>query len=119
MPSGMRRFEATTPTVPMKSVRHLNTWLGAAISLFLVFVLPSCWYGQLARTAAATGSANSNSSSNNNEERHEHEDPGEEGKEANVSRAPAPPAPARRAVTTRVAAMGASTLGDSVAPAPH
>lgn len=51
--------------------RNRRTWLSAALALFMVFVLPMCWFGALTRAKALN--IPGPSSSNNNEEREEHE----------------------------------------------
>lgn len=47
-----------------------SRWFGLLLTLFLVLVLPSCWYGTLQR-ALVTSDIPANS---NEEERHEHGD---------------------------------------------
>lgn len=99
--------------------KHLNTWLAALIAGFLVLVLPSCWYGALARAQALN--LQGPSSSNNNEEREEHERGEEEQRQALGTR---PPPPARSSARTSVLRCVAATHTPairvaSVAAVPH
>ncbi len=99
--------------------KHLNTWLAALIAGFLVLVLPSCWYGALARAQALN--VQGPSSSNNNEEREEHERGEETQRQALGTRPPPPARTSARTLAARfVAAQPAPTiLVASLAHVPH
>ena len=100
--------------------KHLPTWLSACLAVFLVLVLPSCWYGALERAAVLTlqGPTNANST----EEREEHQEQDDDERDALGTRPPPPdraperPAPTRIAIVTTSAPLLASA---SVAPVPH
>jgi len=99
--------------------KHLNTWLAALIAVFLVLVLPSCWYGALTRAQAQN--LQGPSTSNSNEEREEHERHDEDERQALGTR---PPPPARQSARTSaprivVAPRAPAILVASVAPVPH
>jgi hypothetical protein len=101
---------------PSPSTR--SPWLSALLALFMVLVLPACWYGALAR-AQSLGIA-APSSSNNNEERDEHEEREIEVADAAGQRPPVPrpePEPAERRHV--VAPALAPTRLASVAPPVH
>lgn len=66
--------------------RTKNPLISGLLALFMVFVIPVCWYGALAR---ADATQNSN---NNNEEREEHEERDEGSARPAFSR-PLPPKP--------------------------
>lgn len=105
---------------PPPSVLRRNShtaWISAAIALFLVLVLPACWYGALTRSFVA-GSAPL--TSNNNEEREEHE----ERKVDELTESSDPPPPPQRTARlirlTRVArVMHSPTVKTSVAAKVH
>jgi hypothetical protein len=101
----------------MSSTSARTAWLSALLALFLVLVLPACWYGALARAQALDRAAPS--SSNNNEEREEHEDHDIELREALGQRPPRSSAP-RRDVSRRAAPpVLEPTRLASVGPAVH
>ena len=79
--------------------RTRSAWIGALLALFMVFVLPACWFGALAR-AQELGMA-APSSSNNNEEREEHEEREIATRDAQGNRPPPPPPVATRAERAR------------------
>jgi len=101
--------------------KQLNHWLAALVAVFLVAVLPWCWYGAQEQAHAQSVPGPSNASSN--EEREEHESHGEQEVEARGTRPPLPPrrgtlarpADSRIVATTR----GPSILVASFAPVPH
>lgn len=99
-----------------------TTWISAFMALFLVTVLPYCFFEARARAQVA-GSTNgpSNGNSNNNEEREEREDR-DEGHVVQVGSRPPPvtPEPPRIQVSTvAVAAPRTSAISRSVAPQLH
>lgn len=95
-----------------------TAWISGVIALFLVLMLPACWYGALSRAYVAGTSAPS--SSNNNEEREEHEERKEEELTAFASPPPPPETAARSFETTRVALVLLNpTVKTSVAPKLH
>jgi hypothetical protein len=49
-----------------------HTWIATLVAVFMVLVLPACWYGALERSNLFGTAAPSNA--NNNEEREEHEE---------------------------------------------
>ena len=75
-------------------------WIAAALSLFLVFVLPACWSGALTRAWVELGQGPS--SNNTNEEREEREH-SEEGDAARLSTRPPAEASAKIAEGPRAA----------------
>ncbi len=101
--------------------KHLNTWMAALIALFMVLVLPSCWYGAMSRAAILGDVAPS--SANSNEEREEHESD-EQGEVQALGTRPPPPerSPARTA-SNRIAILATPTTKPSsevsFAPVPH
>ncbi len=95
-----------------------TAWISGVIALFLVLVLPACWYGALSRANIAGRTAPS--SSNNNEEREEHEERKEDELTAFGSPPSPPPLAARTFEATRVALVSNSpTVKTSVAPKLH
>jgi hypothetical protein len=92
--------------------------IGALLALFLVLVLPACWYGALGRMQgglAATGS----SSSNNNEEREEHQEREVMARDAKGSRPPDSTPVRVRTQIVRVATREPLLRVGSVAPPPN
>jgi hypothetical protein len=94
--------------------------MSAFLALFMVLVLPACWYGALER-ARAIGLVGPSAANNNEEERHEDEE-----REVNVVDAfghppPQPPrmTPATFVVTTIATHTTTPTLVASVALAPE
>jgi hypothetical protein len=88
------------------------------IAAFLVFILPACWSGALARSFLEQGTAPS--SSNTNEE-HEEREPQEELQAARRSVRPPRPTPAKIATAPQQKPLTyqSSTLLASVAPKSH
>jgi hypothetical protein len=70
----------------MSSRKH--RWLSALLVLFMVFIIPGCWYGALERASATQSAPNSNN--NNNEEREEHDGENEAAPRAAHGRSPRP-----------------------------
>ncbi len=100
--------------------KNSNTWLAAIVAVFLVVVLPWCWYGAQAQAQALNLPGPSNA--NSNEEREEHEGHGEQEVETRGNRPPPPPRGASaRATGTRIVAAHRepSIVVASVAPVPH
>jgi hypothetical protein len=91
--------------------RSKNPLISALLALFMVFVIPVCWYGALAR---ADATQNSN---NNNEEREEHEERDESSARPTVSR-PVPPKPAIVEVAQKAPPFVAPRIIASQAHAP-
>ena len=88
------------------------------MALFLVLVLPACWYASLSH--AMLVGADALSSSSNNEEREEHQE-SEEGEVAAIGTRPPPPERVERAQCVVVAPVIVPVVTKlvSVAPAPH
>jgi hypothetical protein len=101
----------------MLSTSARTAWLSALLAMFLVLVLPACWFGALARAQALDRAAPS--SSNNNEEREEHEGRESEPREAFGQRPPRSSAPARDASRRAATPVLEPTRLASVAPAVH
>jgi hypothetical protein len=77
-----------------------RSWISASLALFMVFVVPMCWFGALARAKALN--IPGPSSSNNNEEREEHEETEISVRDAQGSRPPVFAAPELRSPAERV-----------------
>lgn len=75
-----------------------NTWIAAILAVFMVLVLPACWFGALERSRTCGTVAPSNA--NNNEERDEHEEHDLDLHDVAGRRPPAPPPDAPRIVRT-------------------
>ena len=88
------------------------------MALFLVLVLPACWYATLSRATLLGTEAPS--SSNSNEEREEHQESGEDEVVA-VGTRPPPPERVERAPSVVVVPVIVPVVTKlvSVAPAPH
>lgn len=68
----------------MRNRLYKHSWIGLLLTLFMVLVLPSCWYGTLQRAIAPQDiPANANE-----EEREEHE---QEHSQIEIARRTAPP----------------------------
>jgi hypothetical protein len=95
-----------------------TTWLSAFLALFMVLVLPACWYGAVER-ARALGQVGPSSANNNEEERHEDEE-----REVGVVDAfghppPQPPTEPAAFVVTTIVTHTPPALVASVALAPE
>ena len=87
------------------------------VAAFMVLVLPACWYGAVARAAAA--GTQGPSSSNNNEEHEEREKPGTHKLDVVGRRPPPPQRHAHRVVRARANVTERGTTAGSVAPVLH
>lgn len=104
--------------VPVSGRLSTRASISALLALFLVLVLPSCWYGALTR--AAVLGAEGPSTSNNNEEREEHQETSED-EAAAIGTRPPPPERVERVETVfsvPVIVLAPPKLV-SVAPPPH
>lgn len=73
---------ARTQFRPAVSTRQRNlTWISVVVALFMVAVLPACWYGAQTRAFLQGALAPAGSNANSNEEHREHEEGAEEGAE--------------------------------------
>lgn len=84
----------------MRGRVNTQSWIGLLLTLFMVLVLPSCWYGTLSRAVVASDiPANSGE-----EERDEHEQ--EHAAQEVARRSSPPPARAAAAAAKALAAVG-------------
>lgn len=98
---------------------RLRRLITLSLSVFLVLVLPACWYG--AMTQAARLGVAAPTAANSNEEREDHDGHEEVHQLAGSSRTPPPddvPPAAARAIVT-LAYLHAPTRVPAGAPAPH
>ena len=77
-----------------------NTWIAALLAVFMVLVLPACWFGALERSRLFGTVAPSNA--NSNEERDEHEEHDVDVRDVAGRRPPAPPPEAPRVARTSI-----------------
>jgi hypothetical protein len=98
--------------------RLFRTWLSAFMVLFMVAVLPACWYGALERALA---SGQGFSTANSNEEREEKEEHDVEERESLGRRPPPPPReiPRTADIVRVLAAPRVQPLAASIAQPPE